>query len=213
MPQKHGSRPRLAEAKAPNPPKRGPRGPLRLSQRRDPTKVVNAASGVGPANRTFVLFGADEYCKPRAARFSAADPSPLAKAAEVMSLCLIEVKTPDIAALAKKLPTGQLFADGRGLVPFVKSDIYEELVFEAVGRDGPVYDKQTSAELPDSWDDIAPGDLVLAHETLEIGWWEAIVIARDGDRLSLQFRDFPKYGKFVRHRSAVALIQSGPQTA
>ena len=130
-----------------------------------------------------------------------------------MSLCLIEVKTPDIAALAKKLPTGQLFTDGRGLVPFVKSDVYEELVFEAVGRDGPVYDKQTSAELPDSWDDIAPGDLVLAHETLEIGWWEAIVIARDGDRLTLQFRDFPKYGKFVRHRSAVALIQSGPQTA
>ena len=93
MPQKHGSRPGRVETKAPNPAKRGPRGPLRLSQRRDPTKVVNAASGVGPANRTFILFGADEYCKPRAARFSAADPSPLAKAAEVMSLCLIEAKT------------------------------------------------------------------------------------------------------------------------
>src|ERR1700729_4193180 len=134
MPRNGSGRPR-PKAQAAKPAKRGPRGPLRLSQRRDPTKVVNAASGVGPANRTFVLFGADEYCKPRAARFSAADPSPLAKAAEVMSLCLVEVKTPDIAALAKKLPTGQLFADGRGLVPFVKSDIYEELVFEAVGRD------------------------------------------------------------------------------
>ena len=33
-------------------------------------------------------------------------------------------------------------------------------------------------------------------------------IARDGEQLTMRFRDYPKYGKFIRHRSAVALIQS-----
>jgi hypothetical protein len=208
MPQKHGSRPRRPEAKAPNPPQRGPRGPLRLSQRRDATKVAKPAPEDLSSSRAFVLFGADEFCKPRAARFAGADPALLATAAETMNLCLFEVKAPDLAAIAKRLPLGQLHADGRGLVPFVKPDVYQDLVQETVGNDGPTYEKQSTSKLPRTWDEIAPGDLVLAHETLEVGWWEAVVLARDGDLLTLRFRDYPKYAKFVRHRSAVALIQS-----
>jgi hypothetical protein len=32
------------------------------------------------------------------------------------------------------------------------------------------------------------------------------VIARDDDFITLRYRDYPKYGKFVRHRAAVAKI-------
>lgn len=213
MPRKPGSSPRPPEAKTPNSQERGPRGPLRLSQRRDATKVAKPTAENPPSSRTFVLFGADEYCKPRAARFAGADPGLLAKAAETMSLCLFEVTAPDLAAIAKKLPVGQLHADGRGLVPFVKPDVYQDLVFETVGSEGATYEKNSASRLPRIWDEVAPGDLVLAHETLEVGWWEAIVLARDGDLLTLRFRDYPKYAKFVRHRSAVALIQSGAQSA
>jgi hypothetical protein len=152
----------------------------------------------------FVMFGADEFAKPRAARFSGADAMLLAKAAVALSLCLIEVKDPDLAEIAKKLPAGRLHADGRGLVPFIKSELYEDLIYETVGRHGPSYDKHIPSGLPHAWDDIAPGNLVIAHETLENGWWEAIVIARDGDLVTLRYRDYPKYGKFVRHRSAVS---------
>ena len=60
--------------------------------------------------------------------------------------------------------------------------------------------------LPRTWDEIGPGHLVVAQETLENGWWESIVIDRNGDMLTLRFRDFPKLPKFVRHRNAVALI-------
>jgi hypothetical protein len=56
-----------------------------------------------------------------------------------MSLCLVEVKTPDLATIAKKLPIGQLEADGRALVPFVKPDVYEALVFETIGSEGATY--------------------------------------------------------------------------
>ena len=35
--------------------------------------------------------------------------------------------------------------------------------------------------LPWTWDEIAPGHLVIAQEALDYGWWEAIVIGRNGD--------------------------------
>jgi hypothetical protein len=43
------------------------------------------------------------------------------------------------------------------------------------------------------------------------GWWEAIVIAVDGDRLTLQWRDYPKQPKIKRHRTAVALLKPSAQ--
>jgi hypothetical protein len=174
---------------------------------------MSAAAKAEAAAPVFVVFGADEYCKPRAARFSGVDPGLLAKAADAMSLCLFEVKDPDLAAIAKKLPVGRLHADGRGLVPFVKPDVYEDLVVETIGTEGPTYDKQTPNGLPRTWDDIVPGNLVIAHETLELGWFEAVVINRNGDFVTLRYRDYPQYAKFVRHRSQVALIQLGLQAA
>jgi hypothetical protein len=39
-------------------------------------------------------------------------------------------------------------------------------------------------------------------------WWEAIVIGRNGDIFTLRFRDYPKLPKFVRHRTAIALMSS-----
>jgi hypothetical protein len=204
-------RPATANASATQ--KRGPAGPLRLSQRRDPIKTSKDTAEGAAAHRTLILFGADAHCTPRAARFSATDPGLLATAAETMSLCLVEVKTPDLATIAKKLPIGRLEADGRALVPFVKPDVYEALVFETIGSEGATYGGDTASRPARTWDNIAPGDLVLAHETLEVGWWEAIVIARDGEQLTMRFRDYPKYGKFVRHRSEVALIQLGAQSA
>ena len=62
--------------------------------------------------------------------------------------------------------------------------------------------------LPWTWDEIAPGHLVIAQEALDYGWWEAIVIGRNGDIFTLRFRDYPKLPKFVRHRTAIALMSS-----
>ena len=47
---------------------------------------------------------------------------------------------------------------------------------------------------------------VLAQEALDYGWWEAIVLGRTGDMFTLRFRDYPKLPKFVRHRTAIALM-------
>jgi hypothetical protein len=47
---------------------------------------------------------------------------------------------------------------------------------------------------------------VIARETLEVGWWEAIVVERTGDLVTVRYRDYPQYPPMVRHRSAIALI-------
>jgi len=87
--------------------------------------------------------------------------------------------------------------------PSGRADIHNESLLRSADDELPV-----ATGLPQSWDEIAPGHLVIAQEALEYGWWEAIVIARNGDMLTLRFRDYPKLPKFSRHRAAVALISA-----
>ena len=70
--------------------------------------------------------------------------------------------------------------------------------------------EQPAAGLPATWDDIAVGHLVIAHEGAVDGWWEAIVLARDGDMLTLKWRDYPQQANVVRHAGSVALLKPSP---
>jgi hypothetical protein len=157
--------------------------------------------------KIYVLLGADEYAKPRAARFSAEDPELLAKAAASMYLRLVEVTEPDVAEIAAKLPAGRLHANGKGLVPHIKGALYYELLCATFATELPRANPDPAPQdLPRAWDDLVPGHLVIARETLEVGWWEAIVIERTGDLVTVRYRDYPQYPPMVRHRSAIALI-------
>ena len=160
--------------------------------------------------RAYVLLGTNEYAKPRGARFSAdADPELLAKAADVMHLWLIEVSNDEFAELAARLPAGRLHASGGGLVPYIKGELYFELLGTALDDvPWPPPDPGPAQNLPRNWEEIKPGHLVIARETFEAGWWEAVVIERNGDLLTLKHRDYPRVPKFVRHRSAIALISA-----
>jgi hypothetical protein len=170
-----------------------------------PSKTTNAETT--PAILT-VVYGVDEHDKPRAARFATARPELVAKAAQLMELQLCEAKTPELADIAQKLPVGRLYANGRGFVPYVRRDLYSKLITTLVGEAAPGGGK-ISHGLPESWDAIAAGHLVIAHESLPDGWWEAIVIERAGDMLTLRWRDAPKLPKFTRHVAAVALMSPG----
>jgi hypothetical protein len=180
---------------------------VRLSEQATPTKKGQPAR---PAPRTFVLFGADEFGKPRAAKFAADDKELLAKAAEALHLRLVEVVTPEMAAIAAKLPTGRLHATGGGLVPHIKDSLYLDLVAENL-TDLPSTPRPdpTARDVPGSWDEIGTGHLVIAKESQECGWWEATVVERNGDLVTLRYLDYPHCPAFVRHRSAVALISLG----
>ena len=175
------------------------------------TTKTKAAAKESASASPLIVLGYDENNKPRAARFPATDVELVAKAAQLMDLKVYEAATDDLAALAKKLPVGRLYGNGRGFVPNVRQSLYSEIIVTlavepqaAVGKDHDELPVATG--LPRAWDEIAPGHLVIAQEALDYGWWEAIVIARNGDMFTLRFRDYPKLPKFVRHRNAIGLM-------
>jgi hypothetical protein len=175
---------------------------------------VTSSKKSKPAKSTakFILFGANEYAKPRAARFSAEDPALLAKAAETMVLRLVQITDPEVAEIATRLPAGRLHANGKGLVPYIKGDLYNELLCATLANQAPEPNPDPSPQdLPRTWDEIVPGHLVIARETLEVGWWEAVVVERTGDLVTVRYRDYPQYPNMVRHRSAIALISPAAQ--
>jgi hypothetical protein len=179
-----------------------------------PANQATPAKKSKPAKPTakFILFGADEYAKPRAATFAAEDPALLAKAAETMFLRLVEVTDPEVAEIAATLPAGRLHANGKGLVPYIKGDLYNDLLVATLANQLPKPNPDPAPQdLPRTWDEIAPGHLVIAREALEIGWWEAVVIERTGDLVTVRYRDYPQYPPMVRHRSAIALISPAVQ--
>jgi hypothetical protein len=177
-----------------------------------------------------VLFGLDETGKPRAARFSGEHTDLAAKAAGLMNLTICYANSAELATIAQQLPAGRIHANGRGLVPNVRRDLYDKLIEVAkTDRDdqgaGKPADNPTETSAPNSdpaspvigaaqayprdWDDISVGHLVIAQANAEEGWWEAIVIAREGDMLTMRWRDFPGYPKLVQHRTSVALLKPG----
>jgi hypothetical protein len=191
------------------------------------------ADHVAAEQSDVVLFGLDETGKPRGARFSGEHIDLAPKAAGLMNLTICYVNSAELAMIAQQLPVGRIHANGRGLVPNVRLDLYDKLIeaskppmktdSENQGTGKPA-DNPTETSVPNSappsstpgvvqyprdWDDVSVGHLVIAQASFEERWWEAIVIAREGDMLTMRWRDYPGYPKLVQHRTAVALLKPG----
>ena len=57
-----------------------------------------------------------------------------------------------------------------------------------------------------TWQDLKVGSVVVAHENMEDGWFEAVVLSIAGDALTLRWRDYPKQPTITRHRSQIAFM-------
>jgi hypothetical protein len=147
---------------------RKPTKPNKLAKRAKAAKQVAPAKKSNPPKppaKVYVLFGADERAKPRAARFSAGDPALLEKAAASLHMRLVEVTNPDLAEVATKLPAGRLHANGKGLVPYINGPLYLDLIAANLPDvDPPASPDPTPQEIPGSWDEIGPGHVVIAKE-------------------------------------------------
>jgi hypothetical protein len=176
----------------------------------------------GPA---VVLFGIGDGGKPRAAYFPAAHAELAVKAAKAMNLSVLKVAGPDLSALAAKLPAGRIHANGRGFVPFVRTDLYAKVAglgepskytppavdaaissankasADAGAAAAPARSASGAPRIPDDWDQIDVGDLVVAQlADPEDGWWEAVVTDKNGDMVTLRWRQYPRERKVMRHR-------------
>jgi hypothetical protein len=196
--------------------------PIRAKAATAKTSVTkrSAAPMDNSAAATLIVLGYDDQQKPRGARFVDAKPDLVAKAADLMDLKVYQATSEDVAASAEKLPVGRLYANGRGFVPNIRQDLYSDLVvelaFEPEAALSPETDKDSlpaARGLPQTWNEVGPGHLVIAQESLDYGWWEAIIIDRKDDGFTLRYRDFPKLPKFFRHRSSIALMNPPSEEA
>ncbi len=174
-----------------------------------------------------VLFGIDEHGKPKAARFGNTEAKLATKAADQLRLKVVSIASPTLAEIAAQLPAGRIHARGCGVVPHVRADLYAKLVSAAAAdgaTNGPPAETPTNAppggaapsgngssRRPKNWDEIAPGHLVVAQESPEDGWYDAVVVGRTGDMCTLRWRDYPRVRTFTRHRRTLALRCADPE--
>ena len=162
------------------------------------------------ATPPLIVLGFDEQQKPRGARFVDAKPDLVTKAADAMGFKAYEASPEDVAEYAKQLPLGRLYANGRG--PNIRQSLYSDLVVAlglepqaALSKNGDKDSLPVARGLPRTGTRSGLA-IFLAQESLDYGWWEAIVLDRQGDTFTLPVRDYPHLPKFVRHRSGIALM-------
>jgi hypothetical protein len=182
----------------------------------------------------FFVFGIDKEGKPRGARFAEYNERVLTFVSELL-LTSVFPASAAFAEVAKKLPQGRVYSSGKAFLPPIKRDLIDKLnaVLATPGDESQAFKLTTSSDqtsgnednpdgakiqttspitfgLPRSWDSIQGGHVVLIHESPADGWWEATVLERENEILTLRFRDYPRQPKFQRHISQVALINPGP---
>jgi hypothetical protein len=162
----------------------------------------------GPA---VIVFGYNEHRIPQASWFSEAEAALATRAARLMGLRVLRIENEAHRELAARLRQGQVYAADRTFAPAVQREIFDALCELAgpVGAPSPVEitaGKDEAASRPASWDEIEIGNLVIAQESLEDGWWEAIVVAIENDQLVLRWRDYARMPCVRRGRLDVALL-------
>ena len=156
-----------------------------------------------------VVFGLDSNWRPHAAWFPPTQADQARAAAKQLRLNVIEVANGRAADLVGKLPAGQIHAAGPAMVPPIREDLYEKVVatINPHGEAGQDPGEPIATDLPSTyWDAIKPGHVVLAQDSLIGGWYEAVVVGRTADNLTLRSRDYPGYPKFTVPVLTVALL-------
>jgi hypothetical protein len=184
------------------------------------------------------VYGLDEAGKPKGARFAASDSEKVLSIAKAMNLQSCQDCSEQIEVVGMKLPLGRIWARGKAFVPNIKRDLYDKLL-AAIGSSAGPHDRThvertvaapatpsggaahvpieattvlppLASGLPQNWESIAPGNMILVDAGPGEGWWEALVVSRDEAILTLRYRDYPKLPLLQRHVATVALINPRP---
>jgi hypothetical protein len=193
------------EIAAENSAKPASNGALHQADQADEARVRKAATE--PA---VMVFGFNEHRIPQAAWFPKAEADLAIRAARLMGLRVLKIENDALRELAAQLRQGQVYAADRTFALAVQRELFDKLSALAgpVAAPSPVEITagKDVAPRPASWDDVQVGSLVIAHESPEDGWWEAIVVAVENDQLVLRWRDYARQPCVRRGRFDVALL-------
>lgn len=157
------------------------------------------------APTVLVVLGMDADNKPHASKFAAADRDIVLRAAGLMAFKVIELSADEVGQLKAAIPDGKVFATGKGFVPFVRQELYAQLVAKlgtaaevavptptsdtgkapaakpkpaanAAEKPRKAANKADGAALPQPWSDLAVGSTVLALDDEAESWFEAVVV-------------------------------------
>lgn len=195
--------------------------------------MTNAAVSAGTATAlpALIVLGLDDGGKAHASWFAEAETAVAEKAADMMGMAALRASTDELRDLAGKLPHGRVFASGKAFVPFVKVATFDKIATHLPSSykwpvraakpaaEKPKPGKKASAAaaqagdpnegltVPEGWDKIVFGSLVLACENADEGWFHAHVIQVSADEMfTLKWRDFPDWPVIVRRTHHLALL-------
>jgi hypothetical protein len=166
-----------------------------------------------PRTQLFV-YGLDEAGKPKGARFLMSEMETVFPVVTAQKLQFFDGGgSEEMVKLGMKLAVGRIYARGKSFIPNIKRDLYDGIL-AALSEQAPAYVPTIlpplPSGLPQNWESIAVGNLILFDAGPGEGFWHAIVVARDGEILTLRCRDWPKEPNFERHISTIALINPRP---
>ncbi len=179
-----------------------------------------------------IVLGLDDGGKAHASWFGESETDLAEKAASMMGMAALRASNDELRDLAGRLPHGKVFASGKAFVPFVKAATFDKIATHLPSSyrwpiraakpaaEKPKPGKKASAAgaaqsedpnegltIPEGWDSIVFGSLVLACENVDEGWFPARVIQVSADGLfSLKWRDFPDWPVIVRPTHRLALL-------
>jgi hypothetical protein len=184
------------------------------------TSNALAATGISLPH-PIIILGRDDNGKAHASFFPATDARPASRAASLMGMLALPADNDAVRSLLPKLPKGKLFDSGKAFVPFVKQDLYKQIAAHLPEGDRAKAEEVRAApadvsqqghsaaptNLPDGWDKVVVGSLVLATDDPMEGWFEATVIEVKPDNvLRLQWRHYLDLPPFNRRLEDVALL-------
>ncbi len=172
------------------------------------------------------VFGKKGNEPARGAWFPEAERIPAIEGASQMGLHALEVASPEVIELSKKLPKGRTFASGSLFTPRIQGAVFDKLAAHlpteqskpaATGQQGEPEkkpDKSSSETVdldegkrPKDWSRIVVGSLVLAYSSYDEAWFEAIVLELcAGETMRMKWRDYPDEPRFTCHISRIALL-------
>lgn len=185
------------------------------------------------ATPALIILGRDEQGKPHASWFADDEATTARKAAALMGMAALAVTSDELRALADQLPHGRLFASGKAFVPFVKGELFTRLagylsVSEQVrleqrgsgaatseeaaasassGLGGVAPSEVPAGAVGTDWKTLAVGNVVIAFENQDDGWWPAVVVRVASENMyTLRWRDYPDQPTIVRSRKHIALL-------